>query len=458
MKVKKTISRFKNYVVPTVITALLLFVVIGIVLFFRGLSGSEMIEAMQRSIVFLIKKPIFWLAASIPSLLISIIKFNIRQYRKGKLPLLARSLTFSTILPIVIIALLFTFVRWYTTSGISNYQPYTFNSQQASKQHLNQDGKYRGIHVFGIRNITDSLLQTLNSANFKQIIVVPYAYQEDIDTPEIRYSPLNEQELNKRDSAIIKLYQKAQILGINIIVKPHIWITNPSDGKWRGDLAMNSEQEWLAWENSYRSFILHNAYVSELIHAPIFCIGNEFYESTTKRPTFWKKLITEVRSIYSGKITYGANWDREFAEIQFWDQLDYIGIQAYYPLSKTDEPTTNEIISGWKKHLKAIEKISNNYNRPVIFTEIGYKSTVNAASAPWEWESMAFDMFRKISWQTQSNCYEAFFKTVWIKPWFKGAWLWQWQARGSGDPKNRTFSIHNKPAFEVVSKGFANQY
>jgi len=46
-------------------------------------------------------------------------------------------------------------------------------------------------------------------------------------------------------------------------------------------------------------------------------------------------------------------------KITFWDELDYIGIQAYFPLVDNKYPTAEEISKGWNDYFPAMEAIHN---------------------------------------------------------------------------------------------------
>jgi hypothetical protein len=49
-----------------------------------------------------------------------------------------------------------------------------------------------------------------------------------------------------------------------------------------------------------------------------------------------------------GKLTYAANWDK-YDQVSFWDELDFIEIQAYFPLTAQTSPTAEEIKKGWNR-------------------------------------------------------------------------------------------------------------
>jgi len=82
----------------------------------------------------------------------------------------------------------------------------------------------------------------------------------------------------------------------------------------------------------YREFILHYA---DLASAPSRGAGRgDELGGTSKREREWRAIIAEVRKHFKGSLVYCANWADDLHQTQFWDALDWIGVQAYYPLSK----------------------------------------------------------------------------------------------------------------------------
>ena len=109
---------------------------------------------------------------------------------------------------------------------------------------------------------------------------------------------------------------------------------------------------------------------------------------------------------------------------------------------------------GWDKHLAEIQQISTQSNKDVIFTELGYKSTPDAARYPWAWEDFMGNQLTRISNKTQAYCYKAFFEKVWDQDWFAGVMIWQWQSHDDGASANHNFTLNGKPAFNVMAEGF----
>ena len=66
-----------------------------------------------------------------------------------------------------------------------------------------------------------------------------------------------------------------------------------------------------------------------------------FLTGTAKREENWRSIIEAVRAIFTkpDSLTYAANWGEEERAIRWWDALDYIGIDAYYPLTKESHPS-----------------------------------------------------------------------------------------------------------------------
>ena len=226
------------------------------------------------------------------------------------------------------------------------------------------------------------------------------------------------------DRGIRHTSRLAQAAGVKTMLKPHIWLRRSGD-KWRSDIAMSSDEEWDEWFASYQEWILHYARLAQELDIAALCIGTELHHTTKYHPDRCRLIIVEIRKVYKGQLTYAANWYREYEDIKFWDQLDYIGIQAYFPLSTKNNPSKQDLVKAWKKHSKSIHRISTKYRKKVILTEIGYTNTAAAATEPWVWPQDLSEGV-EISDATQSRCYEALFESLWHEEWISGIFIWKW--------------------------------
>ncbi len=340
-------------------------------------------------------------------------------------------------------------------SSISGSDPATAATQISNVQYPKEViPKQKGAHIFG-RIDSTNLLPFLEN-NIEWITLVPYASQKNYDTPNVRYFRGDSLQQLRRDSMWKSQIDLAHSAGFKVFLKPHIWLTTYTDGKWRSDIYPANEADWEIWQKEYRDFILHYANIAQKNEVELFCIGAELTRLTIEQPAYWTKLLEEVRSIYSGKVTYAANWYKEYEAIKFWNELDYIGIQAYFPLVKQEHPTAQQISKGWDKYLPKIEAVSKQYNRNVLFTEMGYKSTADSAIEPWVWVEDPSNNSKTLSFETQANCYKAFFNKVWEKEWFAGVHIWQMRndfekGRGMSD---FDFTPQGKPAETILKNGF----
>ena len=363
-------------------------------------------------------------------------------------------LIFSIILPIGL--LFFLFSQRHTIYENFDYQwNSVVENQTTCLKGLNlADDKQKGAHVFGVMDTTN--FQPLMESNLEWVTMVSWGFQDDYDSPIVSHHDGDSVHMLQHNAHWRRKIELVRAAGFKVFFKPHLWVNAPSDGKWRSDIYPTNEENWELWKESYRNFILRYAKVAEKANAEMFCIGIEFSRLSVEKPDFWKNLIQEVRRVYSGKITYAANWYNEFEKVTFWDKLDFIGIQAYFPLVKNKYPSVEQISKGWNKHLPAIESTHKKYNRKIIFTEMGYRSTANSAIKPWEWVENSSNLDNPYSAETQANCYEAFFNTVWKKQWFAGVHIWQLRSDYIEDSGkiNLDFTPQGKPARNIIIKGF----
>jgi hypothetical protein len=273
--------------------------------------------------------------------------------------------------------------------------------------------------------------------------VMPFGFVQSLEHPHIIYNSDRQwfgETLQGTSQYIKELHRN----GIEVMLKPQIWIWR---GEFTGYLNMNSEQEWSELETSYREFILTYAQVAESECVELFCIGTELEQFIVKRPKFWNGLIKEIRNIYTGKLTYAANWD-EYKRVPFWKEVDFIGVDAYFPISPLKAPSMEIAKQGWKKWKEEMSGIAAQWNRPILFTEYGYRSVDYAGKEPWKSDR---DM-NSVNLEVQSSLLEALYQEVWQESWFAGGFLWKWHLAMDkvGGKDNHMFTPQNKPAQERI--------
>lgn len=309
--------------------------------------------------------------------------------------------------------------------------------------------KQQGVCWVGGRQVvTEKEIEPLVYNNINWVSQTPFAWQSSVTDPTIRMNTNSDHIWwGESDQGIAITTQLARKSNIKTLLKPHLWVRN----SWPGEIKMSDAKDWNNWFQNYQQFILHYARLAEKNKIEIFCVGTELTITTTHEEE-WRKLIQEVRKVYSGKLTYAANFNEEYKQIKFWDALDYIGIQAYFPLSKTNNPSTEELVTNWSDYLASVEKVYKKYKKPVIFTEIGYRSTTDAAIEPWKWPQKNGDAI--VSAETQARCYEAFFKSAWQKEWLVGAYFWKWYPNEEHSLHEIDFTPQGKLAEKIISKNF----
>ena len=211
----------------------------------------------------------------------------------------------------------------------------------------------------------------------------------------------------------------AHARGMSVMLIPHIayWGTKFT---WRGEVNFVTPEEWDRFFGDYEEWIVQMAQIAETEHAELFCVGLEF-TYPQKFDERWRKIISAVRAVYHGKITYGANWN-EYADVKFWDAVDYIGVLAYFPLTKSTDPSSSEIGAAWEKRCRDLEKFSREHgNKRFVFVEIGYNESARAAAEPW-----GFKTGGEHAVEIQARCIETALALAGKYPFLAGMFWWKW--------------------------------
>lgn len=312
-----------------------------------------------------------------------------------------------------------------------------------------QETPINGVSFVAAPNpISQENIDPLRTIHANYVAIMPFAFVRSKTHPEVIYNS-KRQWFGETREGIIQYVDMLKKNNIQIMLKPQVWIWN---GEYTGYLKMDSEVNWKQLEATYSTFILEFAALAEEKKLPMFCIGTELEQFIIHRPDYWLELIAEIKNIYSGKLTYAANWD-EYKRVPFWSQLDYIGVDAYFPVSDEQNPTLTVAQKGWQKWKKEIISISNKEQKKILFTEFGYRSINYAGKEPWNSDRGT----KQVNLEAQSVLTQALFNEFWHEDWFAGGFLWKWfiDDKQSGGLENNRFTPQNKPVEEIIKKQYS---
>lgn len=289
---------------------------------------------------------------------------------------------------------------------------------------------------------SEASLRALAGLGASWVSLTPFGFQRTEKDTAIRWSGTGIAESDERVAAAAAQARRA---GLKVMLKPHLWLRPP---QWPGSIDPGTDEGWAAWFASYREFILHYARLAEAGKMNAFCIGNELQHATLHERE-WRALITEIRGVYGGPLTYGATAEEVFG-VRFWDALDFIGVSAYFPLVHDATPSRPAIVAAWTPVKARLAALSRRYGRKVVFTEIGYRSADGGAGRHWEITDAA-----PVNLAAQAAAYEAFFEAAWNEPWMGGAYFWKWFSHlGHSGPASNDFEFEGKPAQDVVRRNY----
>ncbi len=212
---------------------------------------------------------------------------------------------------------------------------------------------------------------------------------------------------------------EAHKLGLKIMIKPHLaYWGSPFD--WRGEIAFQTDEQWANFFETYERWIVKVARICE--DADAFVIGTEL-DKTIHHEQAWRGIIAELREAIDAPLTYSANWT-DYERVPFWDALDAIGIQSYFPLTDHDRmPEPEELKESWRRLAERLNDFAAKHDRKVILAELGYNRSTWAAKRPWEHHELGRPAEAE---ETQRRCLTAALETLKENDRIAGAFLWKW--------------------------------
>jgi hypothetical protein len=299
---------------------------------------------------------------------------------------------------------------------------------------------------------TEVLLDELVRLGANAISITPFGRIWSLRSTEILHD--FEAPFADNRAAIGRLIAQAKARGLSVLLIPHLWVET---GGWRGEMDPGSPEAWRAYQESYRDFVLTWARAGEELGADAFSIGVECKSWSGRFGDYWLSLIAETRATFTGKLTYSANWD-EADNVLFWDALDYVGINAFYPLAANNGASYAQYAEGAERAVASAVALGELVAKPVLFVEIGYTTRPNAAVEPWLWPD---DMQHVVvdEWE-QARALSALLGAAVSRRELAGVFLWRYYANLDDASQEAAwgFSPHGKLAERTLAAVFRQRW
>ncbi len=259
------------------------------------------------------------------------------------------------------------------------------------------------------------------------------------------------------DDSLRAAVRQSKELGLRVGFKPHLQIGETSE--WRARVTPSDRN---AWFRSYGDMLVHYGKIAEEEGVEQMVIGTELINMASSEvdpgnAQAWRDMISRLRAVYSGKLTYSANWGssgwyEEISKIGFWDALDFVGISAYFYMTDTNSPALEALMDTWDSwNATHIRPVFERTGKPVVFTEIGYRSMDGALKRPPQWDQTRGGPDP----EEQALGYRALLSYWSGQDFMGGVHFWDWHTDpNAGGPQDVGFTPQNKPAETVITDWF----
>lgn len=247
----------------------------------------------------------------------------------------------------------------------------------------------------------------------------------------------------------------ARANGLSIMLKPHV---DCYSGEWRAAITPDNDGRWF---RAYTDMMVKYATLAEETGVEMLCVGVEYALAT--RPRYgaqWKDLIAAVRRVYSGRLTYAANWtgafgaqEGEMEYITFWRDLDYMGVDFYGPAAKNavaPPPDYAHVYARMVDRAARIARVAEHVDRSVILTEVGIQSVRGALTAPYDY-SRGTAADAEPDYAVQELYYRAVLDAFGRRRWCVGMFWWNWESVPTASQATN-YTVEGKPAAALLKQ------
>jgi len=303
-------------------------------------------------------------------------------------------------------------------------------------------------------DITEKTLKSdfekIRDIGFNTVFFSAYVHQDNMFSNTVK--PPDEKGLASLRAAL----KAAKAAGLKRAVTGFLLV---DDGAWRGTIVPTNKKKW---GESYFNAILPYINLAQEEGVEMFCVASEM-ETLKQDGEMWKRMMAEIRKRFGGLLGYNTNWwynDSGFETLikqKAWlSELDFLGVSAYFNLSKENNPTADELARKWRSNASGrdtvadVQKLRTEVNDKIIFWEIGYMSLDGANMEPWNYNRKA-----DADAEEQADCFTAFLRILKETGFINGFAVWG--PRAGLQPSEKGYDFIGKPAENVFRKFLLNR-
>jgi len=215
--------------------------------------------------------------------------------------------------------------------------------------------------------------------------------------------------------------REAHARGLSILVVPHLahW---GGPWQWRGEVDFAEGAALERFFDDYERWITAIAACAR--EADGFAVASEL-DRLARHEARWRDVIAGVRTATSARLTWAASWNA-YQDVPFWDAVDAIGVQAYFPLCSAADPGDTELRAAWKPILADLRALHERTGKPIVFTELGYNRSLASAREPWAYAQDGGELAARAE-ALQVRCLSSALAAIAPESeWLRGAILWKW--------------------------------
>ncbi len=223
---------------------------------------------------------------------------------------------------------------------------------------------------------------------------------------------------------------------------------------------------------SFKELAVHYAKFAHKHNLEGYNIATELVYMSTN-PNYlpwWQNSIANIRREFSGPLAYGSIFTYENPKVTFWSLLDWIGIDAYYPLASPSNPhpPVAEMQATYAKTLAEVRhwKEANFPTKELYFTEMGFTSSQSTLVAPSYTPKNCTVPGSATNFTAQDLGFQVAFDGIRENSdWISGVFVFWFDNVGTSDyylDRHKEgskwtcfFTPRGKPAFNTIQKAFS---